>query len=161
MVCCLETNDFFFWAFDIAIPLLTSMIYYSPDLDSLTTILWLFFAMRDGKLLSIFTESLCFSALGNSYAQKKHFTNFILSVLSLDTISFYSYETSVDSWKVYTDYQHLKVDLSEIKVLIFPTLHSLAFLLNFQLFSMLLPFFFCLFVFPWDLTVISVTPFFF
>ena len=117
--------------------------------------------MRDGKLLSIFTESLCFSALGNSYAQKKHFTNFILSVLSLDTISFYSYETSVDSWKVYTDYQHLKVDLSEIKVLIFPTLHSLAFLLNFQLFSMLLPFFFCLFVFPWDLTVISVTPFFF
>ena len=39
MVCCLETNDFFFWAFDIAFPFLTSMIDYSLDLSSLTAIL--------------------------------------------------------------------------------------------------------------------------
>lgn len=49
MVYCLETNDFFSSEHMIAIPLLTSMIYYFPDLDCPTATLRLFFVMRDGN----------------------------------------------------------------------------------------------------------------
>lgn len=101
MVYCLETNDFF--SSEHMTSQFHSWLPWSITFQTLVLQLLLSDYSLSWEMVTpkhIYRISLLFFALGNSYTQKKHFTNFILSALSFDNTSSYSYEASVDFWKV-------------------------------------------------------------
>lgn len=100
MVCCLETNDFFFWAFDMAFH-----SWLPWNITLLTLILWLLFS--DYSLpcelvtpKNIYKTPFCFCFRDFIYPEETlYLTHLILSALGLITYPL-ALRASVVSWKV-------------------------------------------------------------